>query len=287
MNRYRGYQWKVLKKGDVTRWTEINEVWNQGHHKLRTTSRFCVRCCHNPIHSPILAVCHFLLLPLPLCITVSFSHVSCLFISMAFVLFYLSRWLAHTTPIPPPDRSCNKFMNTSNEYSLSESSVLVGHCLHYFMLMHETQFLCMWDEWHRHTICFAIDCSSVSFQNCFWDYPCVGTCMCVFIQTMLYIYYLCQDPAFLFMSIKLQWLTNTSHICICLKKEKSSWICPFLHQRLRGLFWTETHPLSKFFENMFSSLCNPLDKPTNSPTNLMTGIVKKTLVKWLLKIHSL
>lgn len=132
MNRYRGYQWKVLRKGDGTRWTEINEVWNRGHHKLRTTSRFCVQRCHNPIHSPILAVCHFLLLPLPLCITVSFSHVLCLFISMAFFIFYLSRWLAHTTPIPPPDRSCNKFMNTSNEYSLSESSVLVGHCLHYF-----------------------------------------------------------------------------------------------------------------------------------------------------------
>ena len=235
MNRYRGYQWKVLRKGDVTSWTEINEVWNRGHHKLRTTSRFLVRRCHNHIHSPTLVVYHFLLLPLPLCITISFSHVSCLFISVAF-FFSTSIGVSHTHHWYPlqTEAVTNPWIHWMNTVCLRAQPWLDIVCI-IFMLMHRAQFLCRWDEWYRHTFFFC-------FFFCLLTAPlslfrAEGTYMCVFIQTMLHIHYLCQDPAFLFISIELWSLTNTSHICICLKKEKSSQICPFLHQKFRGLCW--------------------------------------------------
>lgn len=209
------------------------------------------------------------------CALPSLSHMYHVCLYLWLFLFSTSQGGSHTQPQyhRQTEAVTNSWIHPMNTVCLRAQSWLVIVCI-ISMLMHRTQILCMWDEWHRHTFCFAIDCSSVSFQNCFWDYPCVGTRRCVFIQTMLYIYYLCRDPAFLFISIKLQSLTNTSHICICLKKEKSSWICPFLHRKLTGLFWAKTHPLYKFVGNMFSSLCNPSDKPINSPTNLMTDVVK-------------
>ena len=269
MNRYRGYQWKVLRKGDVTSWTEINEVWNRGHHKLRTTSRFLVRRCHNHIHSPTLVVYHFLLLPLPLCITVSFSHVSCLFISVAF-FFSTSIGVSHTHHWYPlqTEAVTNPWIHWMNTVYLRAQPWLDIVCI-IFMLMHRAQFLCRWDEWYRHTFFLFF----LFFFFVYWLLHCLFSerkgriCVFSYKQCCLFTISAKTRHSSLSASNCGHWQIPVIYAFVSRKKKVPRSVL-FCTKSLGVCAGAETHPLFEFVGNMFSSLCNPADKPTNSPTNL-------------------
>ena len=63
---------------------------------------------------------------------------------------------------------------------------------------------------------------------------------------------------------KLTEINKKNYPAMLKKVREKTWICPFnrIHTRSKwGLFWTETHPSSKFCENPFRSFSIIL--PTN------------------------